>query len=480
MLRITGNDAPVENLTRLSGGANMESSAFTHAGRAYVLRRAPSPAMMQGRPFGHDVEAALIRVAHRAGVCAPQVLGELVASDGLGSGYVMAKVEAEVAPAKILAAPPSALLDQLARELALLHAVPLALLDPDMAGQLPRSTPAQQVQKLMDDFRVAGGNRPVMALALRWLQDHLPPTTEAVLLHGDFRMGNLMVRLEGDQPGLAAVLDWELAHLGDRHQDLAYGCINSWRFGHMDRPAFGLGSLADFWNAYAHHSGTQVDATRFRFWMVYCTLWWGLTCLRMAAIWREGVDKSLERAVIGRRASETELDLLMLLEQDAPLAARQPNAPISPISPISPFVPIAPVISNSVHPEPVEGPQPLRQAPSEPMEFSICAASGEPSTAEMLSAISDWLATDIKPQAAGRNKFMLAVAQNALGMLAREAAAPPPAFDKSLSDALLAGTQSLQSPGLLARLQQDTLAKVAVDQPRYSALAPARQRWQQT
>lgn len=460
MLRITGIDAPVENLVRLSGGANMESSSFTHAGRAWVLRRAPSPGMMHGRPFGHNVEAALVRAAHRAGVRAPEVLGALVEGDGLGSGYVMVKVEAEVSPNKILAAPPAKLLDELARELALLHAVrftplstpssgpthaSLAPLDAALAAQLPRCNPAQQVQKLLDDFHAAGGNRPVMALALRWLQDHLPGATQAVLLHGDFRMGNLMVRLDasanGEPPGLAAVLDWELAHIGDRHQDLAYGCINSWRFGHIDRPAFGIGSLADFWAAYERHSGTQVDTNRFRFWMVYSTLWWGLTCLRMAAIWREGIDKSLERAVIGRRTSETELDLLMLLEQDAPAAQRGVRMPTH-----------APGLDGG-------------------------AVKGEPSTAEMLQALSSWLASDIKPQATGHTKFMLAVAQNALGMLAREAAAPPLVFDKTLSGALLAGSQSLQTPGLLARLKQETLAKVAVDQPKYSALAKARQRW---
>ena len=480
MLRITGIDAPVEGLTRLSGGANMESSSFTHAHRACVLRRAPSPGLMQGRPFGQDGEAALIRAAHKAGVRAPEVLGDLIESDGLGSGYVMSKVEAEVAPAKILATPPPGLLDDLARELALLHAIPLASLEPGLVAQLPRSTPAAQVQKLVEDFQAAGSNRPVMALALRWLQDHLPAPGTPVLLHGDFRMGNLMVHLEGtnqgtspDQPpGLATVLDWELAHMGDRHQDLAYGCINSWRFGHIDRPAFGIGSLADFWGAYERHSGVPVEAARFRVWMVYSTLWWGLTCLRMAAIWREGIDKTLERAVIGRRASETELDLLMLLEVDAPRAERRPLAVVTPTT------------SNSVRPEPfgsaqdrpVEG---FRQAQPERNHVAAVGKScGEPSTAEMLSALSDWLATDIKPQATGRNKFMVSVAQNALGMLAREAATALPAFDKTLSDALLAGTQSLQTPGLLARLKTDTLAKVAVDQPKYSALAKAHQLWQ--
>ena len=60
----------------------------------------------------------------------------------------------------------------------------------------------------------------------------LPSPAGTSLCHGDFRMGNLLVMPEG----LSAVLDWELAHLGDPVQDLAFGCIPSWRFGRYDKP----------------------------------------------------------------------------------------------------------------------------------------------------------------------------------------------------------------------------------------------------
>ncbi len=429
MRRATGVDAPVDNLVRLSGGANMESSAFDHDGQAYVLRRSPSAEMMEARPYGHDVEAALVRAAFAAGVKAPEVIAEITPEDNIGTGYIMRRVMAEVNPVKILANPPASLLADLAREAARIHSIPLATLP-----MLPSPSPAELLAEMKQSFLGYGGDRPVFALAFRWLEDHMPSPVEPVLLHGDFRMGNIMV--DGD--GLAAVLDWELAHFGDRHQDLAFGCINSWRFGHIDRPAFGCGQYDDLWAAYAAESGVPVDPARFRWWLVYSTLWWGICCLRMAEIWRSGMDASLERAVIGRRTSETEVDLLMLLEDDAPEAECGPIA--------------------------------LDEA-------TAARRAGEPSAVEMLEALSTWIDADIKPNAEGRNKFMAAVALNALGMLKREAENPVAVHDKALSDDLLAGRQSLTTPGLLARLKAQSLQKLAADQPKYSALAAATQKW---
>ena len=102
---------------------------------------------------------------------------------------------------------------------------------------------------------------------------------------------------------------------------------------------------------------------------------------------------------------------------------------------------------------------------------------GEPSTAEMLEALNSWIATDIKPKAEGHDKFMVAVALNALGMLSREAAGPLAVHDKALCDDIMSGRKTLATVGLLAKLKRDALAKLAVDQPKYSALAKAHSMW---
>lgn len=429
MLRGTGIDGAVENMVQLSGGANMESSAFDHAGKGYVLRRSPSAELMARRPYGHDVEVAVVRAAFASGVKAPEVIAELLPNDGIGTGYVMRRVEGEVNPATILANPSPSLLADFAREAARIHSIPADAMPP-----LPQPAPAELLSDMMLRFRTYGGDRPIFALAFRWLQDHLPAPVQPVLLHGDFRMGNVMV----DADGLAAVLDWELAHLGDRHQDLAFGCINSWRFGHIDRPAFGVGQFEELWSAYKRESGVAVDPARFRWWLIYSTLWWGLCCLQMAEIWRSGADASLERAVIGRRASETEVDLLMLLAAEAPEMERGK----------------------------ISLPETLASR-----------RMGEPSSVELLEALSGWIESDIKPVAQGRDRFMAAVAINALGMLRREAETLAVVHNRALSDALLEGSQSLATPGMLAKLKEGALMKLAADQPKYSALAKARAMW---
>jgi hypothetical protein len=103
--------------------------------------------------------------------------------------------------------------------------------------------------------------------------------------------------------------------------------------------------------------------------------------------------------------------------------------------------------------------------------------TGEPSAAELLQAIAGWIEADIKPAAQGRDRFMASVALNALGIVQREAAHPVEVHNKALSEDLLAGRQSLSTPGLLARLKSQALAKLAADQPKYSALAAAVKKW---
>ena len=158
----------------------------------------------------------------------------------------------------------------------------------------------------------------------------------------------------------------------------------------------------------------------------------------MAEIWRLGADRNLERAVIGRRTSENEVDLLLLLEDDAPEAERE-RIDLPTVAP------------------------PRR--------------AGEPSAVELLEAIREWVDTGVKAKSAGREKFMAAVAMNALGMLIREAENPIDPHDAALSAELMAGKASLATPGVLPKLRATMLAKLANDSPKYASLAAAKARW---
>jgi aminoglycoside phosphotransferase (APT) family kinase protein len=148
----------------------------------------------------------------------------------------------------------------------------------------------------------------VFELAFRWLDAHCPPPTQARLVHGDFRNGNLIVGPDG----LRAVLDWELAHVGDPMEDLGWICVNSWRFGAVDKPVGGFGEREALWAGYEAAGGPPVSRAHALWWEVFGTLRWGVMCAGMAAAFRSA-DPSVERAVIARRASESEVDLMRLL-----------------------------------------------------------------------------------------------------------------------------------------------------------------------
>jgi aminoglycoside phosphotransferase (APT) family kinase protein len=170
-------------------------------------------------------------------------------------------------------------------------------------------TAAAEIAELERDYRAFSQPRPVFELALKWLRDNDPgPSAEITLVHGDFRHGNLIIGADG----IRAVLDWELAHLGDPMEDLGWICVNSWRFGEIDKPVGGFGTREELFAGY-EATGRRADPARVMFWEVMGTLRWGVMCCGMMQRFRTSPERSIERAMIGRRASETEIDLLRLL-----------------------------------------------------------------------------------------------------------------------------------------------------------------------
>ncbi len=304
----------IANAARLSGGASQETWSFDIVHRdgvtEAILRRAPQGyGAAPTRAAGLNVEAVLMQRAYEAGVPSPKVLHVLQPQDGLGTGFVMARVEGETIPRKILrdekfAQARPKLARQLGKIVAGIHGLDLAELP-----ELRSMTAAKELAELERDYRSFGRPRPVFELALRWLRDYDPgPSQETTLVHGDFRHGNLII----DPDGVRAVLDWELAHIGDPMEDLGWICVNSWRFGEIDKPVGGFGTREELFAGY-EAAGRRVDPGRVKFWEVMGTLRWGVMCCGMMQRFRSGPERSIERAMIGRRSSETEIDLLRLL-----------------------------------------------------------------------------------------------------------------------------------------------------------------------
>jgi aminoglycoside phosphotransferase (APT) family kinase protein len=300
----------VEGMRRLSGGASRETWAFDGidrggAGRRELILRRDPPGSL--KPGDMELEARLLRSAARAGVPVPALRAAGPPDpERLETSYlVMDRVAGETIARKILRDPQYAgahapLAHQLATALARLHAV-----DPAEVVGLQELDPLAKIRATHDEI---GQPSPAFELAFRWLERNRPAPSRKVLVHGDFRMGNIIV----NEQGLAAVLDWELAHIGDPLEDLAWVRVRAWRFGGPGEVA-GVGEREEFFQAYEAASGTQVDREAAHWWLIFGTLQWGVMCESQLFSHLSGATRSVELAAIGRRVSEQEYDLMELL-----------------------------------------------------------------------------------------------------------------------------------------------------------------------
>ena len=303
----------MEGLRRLPGGASREIWLFTlvrddaEPERLVLRRDTPGHVIESSR----KLEFELLRAAEAAGVPVPRVrwcggddpvLG--------GSFFVMDYVEGETIGRKILrdAALETArtrLPEDLATAAARIHTIEpgrLGLRAPDDGGELARYTQVLH--------GIAPDPHPALELAIRWLGRRMPAASRTTVVHGDYRIGNVIVGPDG----LRAVIDWELTHAGDPMEDLGWLCVRSWRFGADDKPVGGLCERERLFAAYERASGTPVDPRSVRWWEIFGNFKWAVICVMQAQTFLNGVA-NVELAALGRRIVEMELELLDLMEE---------------------------------------------------------------------------------------------------------------------------------------------------------------------
>lgn len=311
-----GAGAAITGLRRLSGGASQETWAFEveagDKGEALILRRAPGgiSAPRASEAVTLATEAALLGATGKAGVRVPGVRHVSAPGSALGEAFIMKRIEGETLGRKILRDAEyeiarTRLTRHCGEALAGIHSVPLQ----GLPG-LPTSLGRNQIDKYEAVYREFDLPRPVFELAFAWLKANAPEPAPPVLVHGDFRLGNLIV----DANGLGAVLDWELAHIGDPREDIAWLCVNSWRFGQTENRVGGFGQLDELLDAYAAAGGARYRPADIDWWEIMGSLKWGVMCMTMYGAFKTGADPSVERAAIGRRVSENEIDLINLFE----------------------------------------------------------------------------------------------------------------------------------------------------------------------
>ncbi|BBU23763.1 phosphotransferase family protein [Mycobacterium xenopi] len=377
---VLGADVAIENLRVLTGGASRSTWAFdavTPSGRRSLILRTGAPDDMHA---GMEREARVQAAAEAAGAPVPHIL---VATDSvapLGNPFLICdEIKGETIVRRIDrqleraggAAVRARLLRQCAQALAAIHRADPSGVELDTQDQLA------EWRARLDAM---GDTTATFEWAFRWLGARRPPPSAARLVHGDFRMGNLIV----DGSELAAVLDWELVHIGEVYEDLAWFCVRAWRFGApASRGAGGLGSVESFLSAYEEASGTMVDRKWFNWWLILATLRWGIICRYQAHRHLSGQVRSVELATIGRRVCETEWDLLELLDP-----------------------------GNAVRDIATTG--------SGQADRHRTALYGRPTAPELVAAVAEFLETDVRQATSGRVNFHARVAANALRMVERE------------------------------------------------------------
>lgn len=290
----------VAELERLTGGASRQTWLAVVDGERVVAQRQQAESERDMR-----VEAGVLRAAEAGGVPAPRVAACVEAPDGVVT-LITRFVPGETIARRLLrddeyAIARDGLAGQLGRAMARLHRIDAA----DVSGL----EAADELSLYREHLDLHGEPHPAFELAFRWLEDRRPTSDRQVVVHGDLRLGNVIV----DRDGLAAVIDWELAHLGSPLQDLGWACVPAWRFG-SPLPAAGVGTREQLLGAYNEEAGTAFTVDELRWWEVFGILRWGVMCITQAQRHLTGSTRSHELAAIGRRVCENEHDLFLALE----------------------------------------------------------------------------------------------------------------------------------------------------------------------
>jgi hypothetical protein len=296
-------------------------------------------------------------------------------------------------------------------------------------------------------------------LAFRWLDDNRPALSAPVVVHGDFRNGNLIIGPDG----IRAVLDWELAHFGDRLEDLGWLCAKAWRFG-SPLPVGGFGTVDQLVAGYEEAGGDAVDRTALHWWEVLGTLRWGVICIVQTVTHLSGMVRSVELAAIGRRGCEVEWDLLELLG----VVAATPGADVPSVGVGDGGTTDVGVTAAGV---------------TDVDRGEAPTLHDAPSAVELLDAVGEFLRSDVMAGTDGRLRFHARVAANVVAMVGRQLAIGPRqeseyalllghlgmADDDQLAGAIRAGDLDEGMDEVRAVVAASVAAKLAVAHPGYGS-----------
>ncbi|MBI4588898.1 MAG: phosphotransferase, partial [Candidatus Rokubacteria bacterium] len=224
--RVAGFAGPL-SVRQFQGGQSNPTYYLTADGQEYVLRRKPPGKLL---PSAHAVEREyrVISALARTEVPVPQTYALCEDPAVIGTSfYIMECVHGRILSDPLLPglAPDerAALYDAMNEVLARLHAVDRLAVGLADFGK-PGNYFARQIHRWTAQYRASETEAiPAMDRLITWLPEHIPADDETTIVHGDYRLGNMIVH--ATEPRVLAVLDWELSTLGHPLADLAYNCL---------------------------------------------------------------------------------------------------------------------------------------------------------------------------------------------------------------------------------------------------------------
>ncbi len=325
----------ITGFAKLDGGAIQENwgldaefAGGALAGYQRLVLRTDAPTGIPSSLSRLD-EFAVLRAAHAAGVAVPEPLFACVDVAIIGKVFFVMRRLDGTAQGRFITQHPAlqaelpALAERLGRELGRLQTIRPPRAD---LAVLPTVGPIQHISSFRAYLDTHPRPRPVLEWGVRWLETHLPEPKAPVLCHGDFRTGNYMLDFGPGGARLAGILDWEFASWGDPDADIGWFCCKGWRFARLDREAGGISAREHFYRGYERESGRRLDPERVRFWEILANIRWAVIALQQSDRYLIGGERSLGTAITGRRATECELEILILLDPEGATAAYRANA----------------------------------------------------------------------------------------------------------------------------------------------------------
>jgi aminoglycoside phosphotransferase (APT) family kinase protein len=319
----------IQEIFHLSGGACQDNYSIklllSDKGNAtekeVVLRTDKGGSLLSS--LSKKDEFRVAELAFQAGVKTPQpiFLEENLSIIG-APFFLMEKISGRATGRYIVKDPElnsyrkNGMVNDLAVNLARLHTVtPNKVADEGLKSKLKITSPNQYVTDCVNELRVSLDElpeaHPAIEISLNWLEQNEPQIDSIVLVHGDFRTGNFMITKDG----LQGILDYEFAHWGDRHEDIAWLCMRDWRFGKLNKEVGGFGDRSDFYKSYSAVANLEIEPKKVLYWEIMGNIRWAIGSAQQAERHLSGKDKGIELVAIGRRTAEMEWEAMRLIEE---------------------------------------------------------------------------------------------------------------------------------------------------------------------